>query len=67
MIYIFELQQYLKQIYSTKEFEILFNIINDKQEISDRSLYKGFNELITGIFELRSKYNDLFSGGILFN
>lgn len=60
---IFELQQYLENIHSNKEFDILFKLIQNKQIISNQTKFSGFNEQV---LNLATNYNGIFNKGILY-
>ena len=58
MIYIFELQNLVKRIYSIKEFEILFNIITMKERTENISLHKNLNKSLPEIENFNAKSNE---------
>lgn len=66
MIYIFELQNLVKRIYSIKEFEILFNIITMKERTENISLHKNLNKSLPEIENFNAKSSQLYNSGIVY-
>ncbi len=66
MIYIFELQNLVKNIYDIKEFKILFDLLTSKQKIENIESYKVLSELLIEINKFDYQSTQSFNGGILF-
>ncbi len=66
MIYIFELQNIIKNIHSLKEFKILFDILTQKERINDILIHKELSKLTLEVERFDLKSIQVFNGGIVY-